>query len=74
MRREGGGGGGVSAIEYSCAHGSQISYGDLTLYLTMLSTILQMCDEFLQVDSAIMPERGVAVQECICQNCNALLQ
>jgi hypothetical protein len=24
---------GVSAIEYSCAHGAQINFGDLTLYL-----------------------------------------
>jgi hypothetical protein len=29
-----GGGGGVSAKEYSCAHGSQINFGDLTPYLT----------------------------------------
>jgi hypothetical protein len=34
MRGEGGGGGGVSANEYSCAHGAQINFGDLTPYLT----------------------------------------
>jgi hypothetical protein len=27
-------GGGVSANEYSCAHGAQINYGDLSPYLT----------------------------------------
>jgi hypothetical protein len=27
-------GGGVSTNEYSCAHGAQIHFGDLTLYLT----------------------------------------
>jgi hypothetical protein len=32
---EGGGGSvGVSANEYSCAHGAQINFGDLTPYLT----------------------------------------
>jgi hypothetical protein len=31
---EGGGGCGVSAKEYSCAHGAQINFGDLTPYLT----------------------------------------
>jgi hypothetical protein len=31
MRGEGGG---VSANEYSCAHGAQINFGDLTSYLT----------------------------------------
>jgi hypothetical protein len=31
----GGGGCGVSADEYSCAHGAQISFGDLTPYLTL---------------------------------------
>jgi hypothetical protein len=32
----GGGGGvaGISANEYSCAHGAQINFGDLTPYLT----------------------------------------
>ncbi len=30
----GGGGCGVSANEYSCAHGAQINFGDLTHYLT----------------------------------------
>jgi len=32
----GGGGGvaGVSANEYSCAHGAQINFGDLSSYLT----------------------------------------
>jgi hypothetical protein len=29
-----GGGVRVSAIEYSCAHGAQINFGDLTPYLT----------------------------------------
>jgi hypothetical protein len=29
-----GDGGGVSADEYSCAHGAQINFGDLTPYLT----------------------------------------
>jgi hypothetical protein len=28
------GGCGVSAIEYSCAHGAQINFGDLTPYFT----------------------------------------
>ncbi len=28
------GGGGVSANEYSCAHGAQINFGNLTPYLT----------------------------------------
>ena len=28
------GGCGVSANEYSCAHGAQINFGDLTLFLT----------------------------------------
>ncbi len=33
--REGGGGdGGASADEYSCAHGAQINFGVLTPYLT----------------------------------------
>ncbi len=31
---DGGGGCGVSANEYSCAHGAQINFGDLTPYLT----------------------------------------
>ncbi len=30
----GGGGCGVSANEYRCAHGAQINFGDLTPYLT----------------------------------------
>jgi hypothetical protein len=30
----GGGGCGVSANEYSCAHGAQINFGDLNTYLT----------------------------------------
>jgi hypothetical protein len=30
----GGGGCGISANEYSCAHGAQINFGDLTSYLT----------------------------------------
>ena len=30
----GGGGCGVSANEYSCAHGAQINFGDLTPYIT----------------------------------------
>jgi hypothetical protein len=30
----GGGGCGVLANEYSCAHGAQINFGDLTPYLT----------------------------------------
>ncbi len=30
----GGGGCGVSANDYSCAHGAQINFGDLTPYLT----------------------------------------
>ncbi len=36
MRVGGGGGGGcgVSANEYSCTHGAQINFGDLTPYLT----------------------------------------
>ncbi len=34
MRGEGGGGCGVSANEYSCAHGTQIKFGDQTPYLT----------------------------------------
>ncbi len=36
----GGGGCGVSANEYRCAHGAQINVGDLTPYLT--------CEEALQ--------------------------
>ncbi len=32
--RGGGGVAGISAIRYSCAHGAQISFGDLTPYLT----------------------------------------
>ncbi len=32
--RDGGEGCGVSANEYSCAHGAQKNYGDLTPYLT----------------------------------------
>jgi hypothetical protein len=31
----GGGSCGVSANEYSCTHGTQINFGDLTPYLTM---------------------------------------
>ncbi len=34
MRWEGGGGSGVLKNEYSCAHGAQINFGDLTPYLT----------------------------------------
>jgi hypothetical protein len=36
---DGGGGGGLggSANEYSCAHGAQINFGELTLYLTYAS-------------------------------------
>ncbi len=34
----GGGGFGVSANEYSCAHGAQINFGDLTSYLTYVCT------------------------------------
>jgi hypothetical protein len=30
---------GVSANEYSCTHGAQINYGDLTPYLTYASSI-----------------------------------
>ncbi len=33
----GGGGCGISANEYSCAHGAQINFGDLTPYLTYVS-------------------------------------
>ncbi len=37
----GGGGvaGGVSAKEYSCAHGAQIIFGDLTLYETYVAQV-----------------------------------
>jgi hypothetical protein len=31
-------GGGVSANEYSCAHGAQINFEDITPYLTYEST------------------------------------
>ncbi len=34
MREGGGGGFGVSANEYSCAHGTQIKFEDLTPYVT----------------------------------------
>jgi hypothetical protein len=34
----GGGGYGVSDIEYSCAHGARINFGDLTPYLTFAMT------------------------------------
>jgi hypothetical protein len=34
MRGKGSGGCGVSANEYSCAHGAQINFGDLTPYIT----------------------------------------
>jgi hypothetical protein len=46
-----GGSSGVSAHEYSCAHGAQIKFGDLTPYLTYDSDILSIhvgdtrCDE-----------------------------
>jgi hypothetical protein len=35
----GGGGCGVSANEYSCAHGAQINFGDLTPRLTYALTV-----------------------------------
>ncbi len=45
----GGGGCGVSANKYSCAHGAQINFGDPTPYLTygtnrMLLTLLRASD------------------------------
>jgi hypothetical protein len=36
---------GVSANEYSCAHGAQINFGDLTPYLTYDCTFLSACLE-----------------------------
>jgi hypothetical protein len=33
----GGGGSGITANEYSCAHGAQINFGDLAPYLTSAS-------------------------------------
>ncbi len=36
---------GVSANEYSCAHGVQINFGDLTLYLTYAFNTLDEVDE-----------------------------
>jgi hypothetical protein len=38
-----GGGGGVSANEYSCAHGTQINFGDLTSYLYYCFRIFHSC-------------------------------
>ncbi len=40
----GGGGYGVSANEYSCAHGAQINFGDLTPYLTYASFPLHIAN------------------------------
>jgi hypothetical protein len=40
MREGGGGGCGVSTNEYSCAHGAQINFADLTAYLTYGSVLL----------------------------------
>ncbi len=37
-------GGGVSANEYSCAHGAQINFGDLTPYITYVLIILTMAE------------------------------
>ncbi len=37
----GGGGCGVSANEYSCAHGAQINFGDIPPYLTFAGKVLQ---------------------------------
>ncbi len=39
MRGKGGGSCGVSANEYSCTHGAQIKFGDLTPYLTYAWTV-----------------------------------
>ncbi len=45
MREDGGGGFGVSAIEYSCAHWAQINFGDLTPYLTYNFTLFNFTTE-----------------------------
>ncbi len=47
--RGGGRGGGGSANKYSCAHGAQLNFGDLTPYLTygIHNTVLQ--------DSTLLP-------------------
>jgi hypothetical protein len=50
---------GVSANEYSCAHGAQINFGDLTLYLTyalyyLLTHTLDNDSESLRVGLCIL--------------------
>ncbi len=58
MRGEGGvaGGGGVSANEYSCAHGAQINFGDLTPYLAYGSTIQRQLSSFANYDEVTYTE------------------
>jgi hypothetical protein len=50
---------GASANEYSCAHGAQINFGDITPYLTSgvdpISTILKNCVVVLTIlDPAVL--------------------
>ena len=46
------GGGGVSATEYSCAHGAQRNFGDLTPYLAYGSTIQRQLSSFANYDDS----------------------
>ena len=43
-----GGGCGVSANEYSCAHGAQTNFGDLTPYLPTLGTFFSFPPKYEQ--------------------------
>ncbi len=69
MRGDGGGGGcGVSANEFSCAHGAQISFGDLTPYLTydyctvsVLGKVLIFLESRLKQKVSLICDRPIGV-------------
>ncbi len=85
-RAGGGGGCGVLANEYSCTHGAQINFGDLTPYLTMvlmdkvetsysISSICHLKSTYsflLQISVKHLKERLVRHQRTIKGNCFAL--
>ncbi len=47
----------MSANEYSCAHGAQINFGDITLYLTYAADTNGLCTEAgLEEQSGLIPQ------------------
>jgi hypothetical protein len=50
----GGGGCGVSANEYSCAHEAQVNFGDLTPYLHLLQIVFRHDHEAILIQEILL--------------------